>query len=399
MGPAGPTGPLGEKGPRGLQGPQGAAGDVGAPGLAYQGTGPPGPQGARGAPGTQGEKGIQGPPGQPGPATLGNLELQDVDDVAAPGTVLPTGFVKVGAKLYMDKETAFTKVPSALSGQPYIQTRAADYGDMSDEALKFTLNRPAFVYVLVDTRGTSLSGGQAPQWLSGGFQKMPDMHVEVSDAEMGSMVVFKSGMPMSGEVTLGGQHAIPASGAKDSYVVVVAPAKEHGSIGSGVVAVNIPSGTEGNEAFEGSMGLTFQVGTDNIHVLDLGVFYPLGTTPMPEGTTLSCRLYNADSGELVAEEAFMAGNMGDAEGSMLFKALRQPIELPAGFKGVLAADGYNAQVKNANSEGSAPLWALDNDGGKVAYGAEAIFGTKGEMPTQVAGPPANKFAAATMRFL
>lgn len=229
MGPAGPTGPLGEKGPRGLQGPQGPPGDVGAPGLAYQGTGPPGPQGARGEPGTQGEKGVPGPPGQPGPPTLGNLELQDVDDVAAPGTVLPTGFMKVGAKLYMDKETAFTKVPSALSGQPYIQTRAADFGDMSDEALKFTLNRPAFVYVLVDTRGTSLSGGQAPQWLSGGFQKMPDMHVGVSDAEMGSMVVFKSGMPMSGEVTLGGQHATPASGAKDSYVVVVAPAKEVGS--------------------------------------------------------------------------------------------------------------------------------------------------------------------------
>ena len=94
---------------------------------------------------------------------------------------------------------------------------------------------------------------------------------------------------------------------------------QHGSVGSGVVAVNIPSGTEGNEAFEGSMGLTFQVGTDNIHVLDLGVFYPLGTTPMPEGTTLSCRLYNADTGELVAEEAFMTGNMGDSEGSMLFK--------------------------------------------------------------------------------
>jgi hypothetical protein len=29
---------------------------------------------------------------------------------------------------------------------------------------------------------------------------------------------------------------------------------------------------------------------------------------------------------------------------------------------------------------------------------DALFGAKGEMPDQVAGPPGNRFAAATMRF-
>jgi len=53
---------------------------------------------------------------------------------------------------------------------------------------------------------------------------------------------------------------------------------------------------------------------------------------------------------------------------------------------------------NGNSEGAAPAWSFNNDGGKVTFGGEALFGAKGAMPDQVAGPPGNRFAAATMRY-
>jgi hypothetical protein len=86
------------------------------------------------------------------------------------------------------------------------------------------------------------------------------------------------------------------------------------------------------------------------------------------------------------------------QGGALFKALRQPVKLPAGFKGVLAADGYGPDFMNGNSEGAAPVWTFNNDGGKVTFGGDALFGAKGLMPDEVAGPPGNRFAAATMRY-
>jgi hypothetical protein len=68
------------------------------------------------------------------------------------------------------------------------------------------------------------------------------------------------------------------------------------------------------------------------------------------------------------------------------------------LQGVLAADGYGPEFMNGNSEGAAPAWSFNNDGGKVTFGGEALFGAKGAMPDQVAGPPGNRFAAATMRY-
>uniref|UniRef100_A0A6U2I4D9 Uncharacterized protein n=1 Tax=Hemiselmis andersenii TaxID=464988 RepID=A0A6U2I4D9_HEMAN len=396
IGPQGPTGPQGERGPQGLQGEAGDQGLAGPPGTAFDGHGPPGPPGPQGPPGPLGQAGIPGPPGPQGTATPGNLAFSSL--VARSGTPT-TGFMKVGAALYSSPRSAtsitFRSVPAILSGQPYILTKKTRYSSRRSDELQFDVNRPSYIYVLLDSRSTSEKGGQAPGWISSGFTKLADK-VEVSDADMGEMVVYKSGMPVSGTVTLGGARATPASGARANYVVVAVPAKEHGTVGMGTVAVSIPAGTEGTEAFEGSMGLTFKV-LQPIHVLDLGVFNPLGAAELP--VTLSCRLYNAETGALMAETAFTGDNKGDPEGGMLFKALRQPITLPAGFKGVLAADGYGPTFKNGNSEGNAPAWALNSDGGKVEYGSEAIFGTKGAMPTEVSGPPGNRFAAATMRFM
>jgi hypothetical protein len=39
-----------------------------------------------------------------------------------------------------------------------------------------------------------------------------------------------------------------------------------------------------------------------------------------------------ETGELIAQAAFTQENRGDPKGGSLFKALRQPVQLPAGFK-------------------------------------------------------------------
>jgi hypothetical protein len=246
----------------------------------------------------------------------------------------------------------------------------------------------------MDSRGPAEKGGEPPAWLSNGYVKL-DEKAEVSDSGMGEMVVYRSGMQVSGLVTVGGCADPPSQGYEHNYVVAVAPAQEHATDGTGTVALSIPGETGGTEGYEGSMGFSFTVNAP-IFVLDLGVFDPVGAAPLT--TVLSCRLYNMETGELLAQQAFSQTNRGDLKGGALFKALRQPVQLPAGFKGVLAADGYGPDFMNGNSEGAAAAWTFNNDGGKVTFGGDALFGAKGEMPDEVAGPPGNRFAAATMLY-
>jgi hypothetical protein len=142
------------------------------------------------------------------------------------------------------------------------------------------------VYVLRDERGTAAKGGEPPAWLANGFMKL-DEPAEVSDEEMGSMVVYRSGMAMSGQITLGGNADPPSEGYGANYVVAVAPATEHATEGTGVIALSVPSETGGTEGYEGAMGFTFTVNAP-IFVLDLGVFNPKGPAPLPTRCRAAC---------------------------------------------------------------------------------------------------------------
>lgn len=253
------------------------------------------------------------------------------------------------------------------------------------------------MYILLDSRGTADGGGSPPRWISSGFNKI-DTVAEVSDPEMGTMAVYKSGMPMNGLIELGGNANPPSTGYEHNYVVAVAPSQEHASSGVGTIALAVPSGTGGTEGYEGSMGFTFTV-NEPVFVIDLGAFDPVGEAPIPEGTVVSTRLYNEDTGELLAEQTFSEDNRGDLKAGSLFKALRQPLALPAGFKGVIACDGYGPEFQNGNTDGAPAAWTFNNDGGKVTFGADALIGAKGEMPDEVAGSPGNRFAAGTFRYM
>jgi len=147
------------------------------------------------------------------------------------GTPLRSGFLRVGAQLYSDDgEITFTSVPTELADLPYIRTADADKDLTVLEALTFVVKKPSFVYVLRDSRGTAANGGATPAWLaddashalpgSGGFEKL-DKAAKVSDEKMGSMVVYRSRMAMSGRITLGGNAAPPSQGYGANYVVAV----------------------------------------------------------------------------------------------------------------------------------------------------------------------------------
>jgi len=394
MGPAGPTG---SPGPAGLRGPPGLVGETGEQGLRglpWPTDGPPGPPGPPGPQGDMGPAGLQGPVGPPGPPSNAPLALTMLG--SASGRRYQQGFLVAGAPLYSDTTAfKFIAIPPELSGQAYVMTADADKGSSQNPAVTFSVNRPSFIFVLRDLKGTSEGGGKSPAWLSNGFVKQA-YTVKVSDP-LAEMAVYKSGLPLTGLVQLGGNGAPPSIGYEANYVVAVAAAEDHASPeGMGEQALRISAGTGGNQEFDGSMGFAFNA-TQSVYILDLGVF-----DPMPEGAplngTLSCRLYNMLTGALLAEQYFNAENPGDLTGATLYKALRQPLLLPAGFRGVITADGYGPGLKNGNSEGAAPSWAFDTSG-KILFDGDALFGEKGKMPDKVAGPPGNRFAAANFKFI
>ena len=392
-GPAGQGGSPGLDGLRGGTGLQGKMGPPGKRGPAFPGVGPPGSAGVPGPAGIIGAQGAQGAPGPSGGSTWPALAISEQESTF--GGSLRTGFLQDGAALYSDRsDITFTSIPPEIHGEPYILTIDNQKGKTGPNVLSFRVNRPSYVYVLFDSRGTAAGGGSPPAWLSSGFNKL-EVVAEVNDEAMATMGVYKSGMPMNGLVELGGNANLPSLGYGDTYVVAVAPSQEHASAGLGTIALAVPSGTGGTEGFEGSMGFTFTANAP-IFVLDLGAFTPTGEAPM--AATLSTRLYNEDTGELLAEQTFSEDNRGDLKGGSLFKALRQPLSLPAGFKGVLACDGYGPTFMNGNSEGLPAPWTFNEQAGKVTFGSEALVGAVGEMPDEVAGTPGNRFAAGTFRY-
>jgi len=393
MGPQGPSGPPGPPGVRGATGPKGDRGPQGLKGLPYPSDGPPGPPGPVGPAGPMGVAGPPGPVGLPGGPPHELLEIKEVE-VQSSGSY-QTGLLLEGKPLFTDSDLTASEVPPELGGQPYIETSDEDKSLTGLSVMSFRVNRPAFIYILKDSAGTEAGGGVLPPWLANGFQAVEGVVLTASDGT--TFDVFRSGMAMSGVVQLGGNGNSPSAGFAHNYVVVAAPSEEHASEGVGTVALSFPEGAGGNEAFDGSMGFSFTAEAP-IHILDLGVFNPLPSSAMLP-VTLSCRLYNMATGELIAQQAFTPDNPGDVQHGGRYKALRQPISLPAGFQGVVAADGFTDEYQNGNSEGETPAWNFDTDGGKVSYGADALFGVVGEMPTEVAGTPGNRFAAASMRFV
>ena len=162
-----------------------------------------------------------------------------------------------------------------------------------------------------------------------------------------------------------------------------------------IIAYEIPGGTAGNQAFDGALGMDFDVEFD-ILVTRLGVFDDLS-----DGLNLpiTARLYDRDFLEEIASLEFTPDDPGELIGGSRFKDLEDPLDLPAGFRGTIVAGGYGDTELNGN-QGVVDL-GLGTDSGNcmISFVGTGRFGADPAFyPDTPDGGPVNRYAAGTFAF-
>ncbi len=177
--------------------------------------------------------------------------------------------------------------------------------------------------------------------------------------------------------------------------LTAAPAQTH-------IAFEVPEGQAGNQAFGGSLGLEFNV-TSPIIVTRLGAFDDLSDGLWRE---IQVRLYDRlNPVEPLAIIDFFPDDPeteeredGELVGGSRFLPLAEPLELPAGFQGIIVASNYGAEERNGNDSATTP-WAMNDGGGLLSFaGCQSIWG--GDpfgYPDNLDGP-VNSYAAGTFEF-
>ena len=130
--------------------------------------------------------------------------------------------------------------------------------------------------------------------------------------------------------------------------------------GSGFyTAYMIESGTSGNQNYSGSLGMDFDV-LEAISVTDLGVF-DSGTNGLSRTIVAQLWRRNGNSGVLLKQQVFTAGDPGMLEGGNRFKELTDALILEPGNY-TMVAYGYGAGEPNGNS-GVGVIDGMDIDPG------------------------------------
>ena len=181
----------------------------------------------------------------------------------------------------------------------------------------------------------------------------------------------------------------------NSYTIIVSLTDED----SGVVTTPylVPAGTIGNQAYNGSLGIDFNVNTP-IVVTQLGVF-DSGSNGL--AVPITARLYNRDTQAQLTSLVFAAGSgatSGTLVGGSRFLTLATPISLPAGFRGTIVAENYQGSEPNGNTFGGGAAWTTDSGSGTISFVGGARYGSLGLFPTNVDAGPVNRYAAGTFKF-
>ncbi len=178
----------------------------------------------------------------------------------------------------------------------------------------------------------------------------------------------------------------------DSNIVTVTPNPTR----AGIAYVN-PEVKEGNQAFNGSLGMDFNVDRP-IQITKLGVFdeYSDGLH-----LTLHAAVWDRQNLRELANLEFTPEEPGELVGGSRFKALSTPLVLPVGFQGTIVAYGYGADERLFNTgnrpEDVAQLQTFD--GASLTFvGLGRWSATPGAFPDTVDGGPANPYAAGTFYF-
>lgn len=160
------------------------------------------------------------------------------------------------------------------------------------------------------------------------------------------------------------------------------------------IAYLVPSGTAGNQAFGGPLGMDFDV-NQPIFVTQLGVFdHGSNGLALPLSASLWDRTNTSAPLEVLP---FTPGNPGALTGGSRFQPLASRRLLLPGFRGTIVAEGYGSAELNGNS--TSPVWTTDSGGGAISFVGGGRYGfTPGQYPTNPDGGPANRYAAGTFAF-
>jgi len=151
---------------------------------------------------------------------LAGAVLPDTPEVNISGTWVASGrsyqwgWLAVGKPQYIDRGYTFRQVPASYRGLWYLQTANDDKLETTAEFIRFTVDRPATVYLAYDARV-----GNRPGWLNGWQDTGAQLVTEDTSFTMLARDFD------SGEVVLGG-NACPAD-ACSMYSVVVADRAQH----------------------------------------------------------------------------------------------------------------------------------------------------------------------------
>jgi len=137
-----------------------------------------------------------------------------------PADYLVVTNLQAGDEYYLDRDYYLDWIPSELDTgtEEWIKTKNRDDNNSSTAFLEFTISQPATVYVAYDSRADS-----PPYWLRNSFSST-SLDIEVEEGVYGSLTlnIFRRVFP-AGTVTLGGNLASGAYGARSNYIVIVKP--------------------------------------------------------------------------------------------------------------------------------------------------------------------------------
>ena len=165
------------------------------------------------------------------------------------------------------------------------------------------------------------------------------------------------------------------------------------------IAYQIPTNSVGNQAFDGALGMEFDV-INPIIITRLGAFDDGGDGM---NRTITVRLYDRSDEANPVEMAMITFSPEDpgvlVDGSR-FKPLSKSISLPLGFKGTIVAENYGAEERLRNggfTDGR--NWVLNDGSGSIQFVGTSRYGvTQGAYPDVVDVGPADRYGAGTFEF-
>jgi len=177
----------------------------------------------------------------------------------------------------------------------------------------------------------------------------------------------------------------------DSLPVCTAAAS---SVAGQFIAYGVLAGTAGSQAWDGALGMEFQL-VNSISVSRLGVF-----DAKSDGLKrpLTARLYNRASRAELAKLEFTTDSPGTLVGGSRFKPLDAPLNLAAGFIGVIVAEGYGPEEPAANTALAAAALKGDDGNGSLLFVGKGRFGPAGAYPAAADLGKAIPYAAGNFEF-